>query len=118
MIDKYTRLSLLYDFYGALLTARQRQVLILYHEENLSLGEIAEEFSISRQGVHDALKNAEIYLNEYEDKLGLVEKFNKQEMAIKGIDEKIEKLLKETDKNTILNHQLRNIKDIIDKLND
>ena len=55
-IDDITRQSLLYDFYGALLTKRQREVMELYHEENLSLAEIADEFGISRQGVHDALQ--------------------------------------------------------------
>ena len=67
-----TKLSLEYDFYGALLTKRQSEVMQLYHEENLSLSEIAEEFGISRQGVHDALKNAQEALTTYEEKLGLV----------------------------------------------
>ena len=76
-IDDITQASLLYDFYGQLLSKRQSQVMELYHEENLSLSEIASEFNISRQGVHDALKNAEKALSEYERKLGLVEKFRK-----------------------------------------
>ena len=58
-IDEITQASLLYDFYGQLLSKRQSEVMELYHEENLSLAEIAAEFGISRQGVHDALKNAE-----------------------------------------------------------
>ena len=53
MVDEITRASLLYDFYGALLTEKQRQVMALYHEENLSLSEIGQEFGISRQAVHD-----------------------------------------------------------------
>ena len=57
-IDDVIQTSLLYDFYGSLLTDRQREVMELYYGENLSLSEIAAEFSISRQGVHDALKNA------------------------------------------------------------
>ena len=48
----------------------------LYHEENLSLAEIAEEFEISRQGVHDALHKAEKSLESYEEKLGLVRRFS------------------------------------------
>ena len=66
--DAVTKQSLLYDFYGQLLTKRQREVMELYNEENLSLGEIAEEFGISRQGVHDALHKAQKALagaNEY-----------------------------------------------------
>ena len=57
--DDVTRQSLLYDFYGELLTQRQKEVIELYNEENLSLAEIAEEFGISRQGVHDALHKAQ-----------------------------------------------------------
>ena len=86
-IDEVTKQSLLYDFYGELLTKRQRDVMTLYHEENLSLSEIAEEFSISRQGVHDALKNAEKSLISYENKLGLVGKFMKSSEAVERIDE-------------------------------
>jgi predicted DNA-binding protein YlxM (UPF0122 family) len=55
-IDEITQASLLYDFYGQLLSRRQKEVMELYHEENLTLSEIASEFDISRQGVHDALK--------------------------------------------------------------
>ena len=68
--DDVTRQSLLYDFYGELLTQRQKEVMELYNEENLSLAEIAEEFGISRQGVHDALHKAQKALEEYERKLG------------------------------------------------
>lgn len=85
-IDDITQASLLYDFYGQLLPKRQREVIALYHEENLTLSEIAGEFQISRQGVHDALKNAEKALDEYESKLGLVAKFEKSQEAIGEID--------------------------------
>lgn len=89
-IDDITQASLLYDFYGQLLPKRQREVIALYHEENLTLSEIAGEFQISRQGVHDALKNAEKALAEYESKLGLVAKFEKSREAIGEIDEIID----------------------------
>lgn len=89
-IDDITQASLLYDFYGQLLPKRQREVIALYHEENLTLSEIAGEFQISRQGVHDALKNAEKALHEYESKLGLVAKFEKSREAIGEIDEIID----------------------------
>lgn len=92
-IDDITRQSLLYDFYGALLTERQRGVMELYHEENLSLAEIAAEMGISRQGVHDALKKAERALKEYETKLGLVEKFQRTSSSINEIDARIEGLI-------------------------
>ena len=85
-METIEKISLLYDFYGKLLTEKQRQVMELYHEENLSLAEIAEEFGISRQGVHDTLKKAEHLLTEYEDKLGLVAKLMKSRHAIAEID--------------------------------
>ena len=66
MFQDIVEASLLFDFYGQLLSERQRQVMELYYEENLSLGEIAEEFNISRQGVYDALKTAQKSLEHYE----------------------------------------------------
>lgn len=83
------KISLLYDFYGQLLTEKQRQVMALYHEENLSLSEIGQEFGISRQGVHDTLKKAEQSLLEYEDKLGLVEKLMTSRKAVLDMQDKI-----------------------------
>ena len=118
MFDKIAEVSLLYDFYGELLTSRQREVMQLYHEENLSLSEIASEFSISRQGVHDALKNAEKSLYEYENKLGLVEKFEKTHAAVMEIDHKLEELIQEHEKNPELVGKLNNIKSVIDQIDE
>ena len=92
--DEITRQSLLYDFYGELLTDRQKQVMELYNEENLSLAEIAEEFGISRQGVHDALHKAQKALEEYEQKLGLVERFRQTTEAINKINTEIEETIR------------------------
>ena len=91
--DDITRQSLLYDFYGELLTERQKEVMELYNEENLSLAEIAEEFGISRQGVHDALHKAQKALEEYERKLGLVERFSATSEAISKISSQIDKTI-------------------------
>ena len=122
-IDEVIQTSLLYDFYGSLLTDRQREVMELYYGENLSLSEIAAEFSISRQGVHDALKNAERALHEYEQKLGLVEKFQQSREAIGAIDGMIEELINGMRKPEAevltasqITAELQKIKDIIDKL--
>jgi len=68
-------MNLLNDFYGQFLTERQKIFVDLYYAQNLSLGEIAEEFAVSRQAVHDTLKRAGQLLEEYEEKLGLVAKF-------------------------------------------
>lgn len=122
-IDEITQASLLYDFYGQLLPRRQKEVMELYHEENLTLSEIADEFSISRQGVHDALKNAEKALKGYEDKLGLVAKFRENDDAVKLIDSIIENMIKnllntsEPDTSEIV-RDLKKVKSIIDKLED
>ena len=86
-IDDVIQTSLLYDFYGSLLTDRQREVMELYYGENLSLSEIAAEFSISRQGVHDLVKRCSQTLKGYEEKLHLVEKFVSIRDKVKQIDE-------------------------------
>ena len=116
MFDAITEVSLLYDFYGQLLTEKQRQVVELYHEENLSLSEIAKEFDISRQGVHDTLKKAEQALSEYEEKLGLVKKFADTMAEIKEVDERLLKLITENKENKELTESLSSIKEIIDRL--
>ena len=67
--------ALLYDFYGELLTDHQKEVYEQFVLEDLSLGEIAREEGISRQGVHEQVKRCDKILEEYEEKLHLVEKF-------------------------------------------
>ena len=77
--------------------------------------EIADEYGISRQAVHDTLKKAETALNDYETKLGLVEKLMKSRQAIEEIDEKIDELAAHTaDAETV--KKLEEIKTIINKL--
>jgi predicted DNA-binding protein YlxM (UPF0122 family) len=121
-LDRIEQMNLLFDFYGQLLTQRQQEVLNLYYGENLSLAEIAQEFSISRQGVHDALKNAQNTLQGYEAKLNLVQKFQETNRAIMQIDNMIEQMIQEgqQDKEGSLPgnfpEKLGQIKDIIDKL--
>ena len=93
-LDNLYEISMLMDFYGALLSQRQQDVMRLYHEENCSLQEIAEELGISRQGVHEALKKAESALQGFEEKLGLVGRFRVQEdvlqKALRNIDSLLE----------------------------
>lgn len=118
MIDKITEASLLYDFYGQLLTKRKQDVMRLYHEENFSLAEIAEEFGISRAAVYDSLKTAEKSLREYEDKLGLVSKFMRSSEAIVRIDQMICDLTVKYRKQTDLVGKLEEIKSVINSLED
>ena len=123
-IDEIARQSLLVDFYGQLLPPRQRQVMELYTEENLSLQEIADQFDISRQGVHDALRKAQKALTEYEEKLGLVDRFLETEEAVSTIDQQIGRMVsdiengrmqeKEQEKEIV--QRLAGIREIIDRL--
>ncbi|MCI6011864.1 MAG: YlxM family DNA-binding protein [Firmicutes bacterium] len=115
-MDKIAETSLLYDFYGQLLTEKQRQVMSLYHEENLTLSEIADEFGISRQAVHDTLKKAEQSLSEYERKLGLVEKFVRSSQALEEIETEIDAVTEAVRKQSgspVLLERLQHIKRII-----
>lgn len=116
MVDKIARASLLYDFYGALLTEKQRSVMALYHEENLSLQEIAEEYNISRQAVHDTLKKAEQALEGYEEKLGLIEKLNKAEEAVKDIDLIISEVEKHPASEGNIKEKLSEVRNIINSI--
>ncbi|WP_209122414.1 putative DNA-binding protein [Alkalihalobacillus sp. BA299] len=78
MLDKTLRMNYLFDFYQSLLTSKQRQYMELYYLDDFSLGEIAEEFEISRQAVYDNIKRTEAMLEEYEAKLSLLEKFEQR----------------------------------------
>ncbi len=77
--------SILLDFYGELLSDKQKDILDLYVNEDLSLAEISENLDITRQGVRDAVKRAEQQLFYMEDKLMLVKKYNENEVRINDI---------------------------------
>lgn len=87
-MEKFVEQTLLYDFYGELLTERQQQVYESVVLEDYSLSEVAEDLGISRQGVHDMIKRCNHILEEYESRLHLVEKFlciRKQVQKIKEL---------------------------------
>ena len=91
VMESIIKQSLLYDFYGELLTEHQRTIYEDAVFNDMSLGEIAEEQGISRQGVHDMIRRCNHTLEEYEKKLHLVEKFlciKKQVQRISQIAEK------------------------------
>jgi Uncharacterized protein conserved in bacteria len=83
MIEKFLEISMLYDFYGQMLTPKQREIFELYYNDDLSLGEISEAQNISRQGVYDIIKRSEKQLYHYEEKLGLARKFTIQKSSLK-----------------------------------
>lgn len=74
-MDDIVKKNLLYDFYGELLTEHQRLIYEDAVYNDCSLSELANEYNISRQGVHDLLKRCDRLLEDYEDKLGLVSRF-------------------------------------------
>lgn len=78
MSDKRLWLNRLFDFYGPLLTEKQREIFSLYYEDDSTLEEIAEEKGGSRQSVFDLLKRTEAAMLRYEQKLGLSEKYRAQ----------------------------------------
>ena len=88
-LEERIRLSLLYDFYGALLKENQKRMFEAHVSEDYNLSEIAAEEGISRQGVHDAIKRATRQLEQYEAKLGLVKRFEKQKILVKKLQERI-----------------------------
>lgn len=112
-IDPVATDSLLFDFYGKLLTERQQQVMELYHEENLSLSEIAEEFAISRAAVHESLKAAERTLHTYEEKLGLVALFLKRDRALATVGRAVQEIAQGRTEDQELLAQLEEIQAII-----
>ena len=85
-MDKIYEQALLYDFYGDLLTEHQRKVYEAAVFDDMSLGEIAAEQGISRQGVHDLIKRCDKILSEYEEKLHLCSRFAKAKEKIAQID--------------------------------
>ena len=84
-MDRIVEKSLLFDFYGELLTSHQKEIYEQFVLEDLSLSEIAEDAGISRQGVHDMIKRCNKTLEEYEQKLHLVEKFLNIRAQVKQI---------------------------------
>ncbi len=86
------RQTMLLDFYGELLTEKQRECYDLHYNEDLSLSEIAEQLSISRQGVWDNIRRAELSLSEYEEKTGLLQRFGSIKDKIAEIRKACEKL--------------------------
>lgn len=86
---KTTRINFLFDFYQSLLTDKQRTYMKLYYLEDLSLGEIADEYGVSRQAVYDNVRRTEAMLEDYELKLKLFSKFQRRI----DIVEQMEKLL-------------------------
>ena len=88
-MEERMTISLLLDFYGALLTDRQRECYALHHEDDMSWGEIAAELSISRQAVHDNIERAKASMEGYEQKLHLIEQYLLRRKIVKQIKDEL-----------------------------
>jgi len=114
MYEKIVQIALLFDFYGQMLTEKQAEIVEMYYSNDLSLGEISEQQGISRQGVYDTLKRAEKTLYEYEEKLGLVDRFLKQKESMKKIVEMLDEILNKDEFNEqSIKEKIENIKEYI-----
>lgn len=85
MYEKDLSVALLLDFYGEILTEKQREVMELYYDDDLSLAEIAAQADITRQGVRDSIKRGEATLRGMEQKLGLVARFADRKKTLERI---------------------------------
>lgn len=114
-MSKDLSISVLMDFYSELLTDKQRDTMEMYYNQDYSLAEIAEHFDISRQGVRDFIKRGEKQLYEFEEKLGMVKKYNTISNHLKNLEE----ILNITDVDTLSFNKtkamniLKNIKDVL-----
>lgn len=93
MKNQAYRMAMLFDFYGDLLTDRQKEFYDLYYNEDLSLAEIAENYGISRQGVRDVIVRAEAAMTEIEDKTHLIRRFHQMQKELTTIEEAAQSLL-------------------------
>ena len=86
MKNQAYRMAMLFDFYGDVLTDRQKEFYDLYYNEDLSLAEIAENYDITRQGVRDVIVRAEAILTDLEDKTGLIRRFEQMRGHLDAIE--------------------------------
>lgn len=95
MKNQAYRMTMLFDFYGDLLTERQKEFYDLYYNDDLSLAEIAENYDITRQGVRDIIVRAEKTLEDIEEKTGLIQRYHRTRAttaAMKALCEQIQTL--------------------------
>ncbi len=107
--------ALLFDFYGELLTDHQKEIYGSFIQDDLSLGELAQEAGISRQGVHDLIRRCDRILKDYEAKLHLVERFLSIKDKVQEIDDLLDAYMQDKEKQEL--DEVRSIAgEIIDDL--
>lgn len=116
---KNLEISFLLDFYGDMLTEKQREVIEYYYNDDLSLSEIADNEGITRQGVRDSIKRAETQLLEMEERLGLAKRFREMRGGLEEImaaAEQIQQVNQHSVNSRDLERQSQRILDIAQKL--
>ena len=93
-LEKAIYLGNLFDLYGALLTEKQQQIFKCYYFDDISLSEIGEIYSISKQAVKDCLDKVELTLNDYEQKLKIKSKLDLQEILLESSSESLQSKIK------------------------
>ena len=81
--------SILLDYYGMVLTEKQRNILTEYYNDDLSLAEIAENYGITRQGVRDAIKHGENALKELEEKVGFAARYRRVQQKLEELEQMV-----------------------------
>lgn len=103
MKDNTVEMCMLYDFYGDMLTDKQKQIFDLYYNEDLSLAEIAEITGITRQGVRDSVVRSEAALRTMEEKTGLISRFSRTNELLSQIHVLVDEFAKSPDFRHITN---------------
>lgn len=93
VMEKKVSRSWLLAFYGEMLTENQKEMAHLYWEEDFTLSEIADQFSVSRQSVHDTITRVEKQLHSFEEKLGLMARFQKMEEGLKACEAELTQVI-------------------------
>ncbi len=120
-MEKNVEVSLLFSFYGKMLTDRQSDTVELYYNEDLSLSEVGAELGISRQGVRDNLKRAEAILYETEDRLGLMQRFLGIKNKLREIDRIIAEIEESPESKSLsvdIKKKINSILTIVSEIND
>lgn len=114
-MSKNLEVSVLFDFYGEMLTEKQKDVIDLYYNEDLSLAEIAEHEGISRQGVRDNIKRGEVLLYELENKIGYVRQYRATESLLDELQQ-INRQLYTVNEKYAYNNEIRLLSEKLDQM--
>lgn len=112
VLDKMVKMGLLFDYYGALLTEKQQEIWKLYYYQDLSLGEIAERYSVSRQAVYDILQRTGNALEDFEEKLKIIEKTRRLNRLLTRLENALKSNEGKQPPDKELENILREIRDI------